>query len=66
MYVGPTLAQHRNCRPDVGPTLAQCSLLFGWQFDSRAKDYISVCPLDTANMRSIHTAGTHNIISMFF
>ena len=29
MWVGPTLAQRRYCRPDVGPTLAQPSLLSG-------------------------------------
>ena len=29
MKVGPTLAQRRYCRPDVGPTLAQPSLLSG-------------------------------------
>ena len=30
IYVGQTLAQRRDCRPDVGPTLAQPTLLSGW------------------------------------
>ena len=29
MEVGPTLAQRRDCRPDVGPTLDQDVLLSG-------------------------------------
>ena len=32
MKVGPTLAQRRYCRPDVGPTLAQPTLLSGVYF----------------------------------
>ena len=31
MRVGPTLTQRRYCRPDVGPTLCQPSLLSGWR-----------------------------------
>ena len=32
MKVGPTLAQRRYCRPDVGPMLAQPTLLSGSAF----------------------------------
>ena len=36
MYVGPTLSQRRYCRPDVGSTLAQPSLLSGIMLCDRA------------------------------
>ena len=35
MKFGPTLAQRRCCRPDVGPTLAQPTLLLGFSVNRK-------------------------------